>query len=150
MKIKFALGAVFGALGVWFLDPRSGARRRHVARDRALAFARQTARRAGRLRGAAAFRLYALVRKATHLREERKEYDDATLKAKVETELFRQEHEVKGSVDVNAQDGVIQLRGELPSETLIDVLVERTRKINGVREVENLLHTPKAPAPMHQ
>jgi hyperosmotically inducible periplasmic protein len=147
---KLILAAVVGALVAWLLDPRSGARRRHVGRDRALAFVRGTVRKAGRTRRAATAQTHGLAQKATHLREQPKEYDDATLKAKVETELFRQEHEVKGSVDVNAQGGVIQLRGELPSQALIDVLVERTRRINGVRDVENLLHTPKSPAPMHQ
>jgi hypothetical protein len=78
-----------------------------------------------------------------------KEYDDATLKDKVESELFRDEHEVKGAINVNAQEGVVQLRGQLPSQDLIDALVERTQKIQGVREVENLLHTPGTEAPMH-
>lgn len=78
-----------------------------------------------------------------------KQYDDWTLKAKVESELFRDEHEVKGSVNVNAQEGVVQLRGQVPSQDLIDALVERTRKIHGVRDVENLLHTPGTEAPMH-
>jgi osmotically-inducible protein OsmY len=78
-----------------------------------------------------------------------KSYDDWTLKAKVESELFRDEHEVKGSVNVNAQEGVVQLRGQVPSQDLIDALVERTRKIHGVRDVENLLHTPGTEAPMH-
>ncbi len=78
-----------------------------------------------------------------------KDYDDATLKAKVESELFRGEHEVKGAIDVNAQEGVIQLRGELPSQGLIDTLVERAHKIHGVRDVENLLHTTGTEAPMH-
>ncbi len=76
-------------------------------------------------------------------------YDDATLKAKVESELFRAEHDVKGAVNVNAQEGVVQLRGELPSQGLIDTLVEQTRRIHGVREVENLLHTTGTEAPMH-
>ena len=78
-----------------------------------------------------------------------KQYDDATLKNKVETELYRDEHEIKGAINVNAQEGVVQLRGELPSQDLIDTLVERTKKIHGVREVENLLHTPGTEAPMH-
>jgi hypothetical protein len=43
----------------------------------------------------------------------------------------------------------VQLRGELPSQTLIDALVARTRAIQGVREVESLLHTTGTPAPMH-
>jgi hypothetical protein len=78
-----------------------------------------------------------------------KQYDDATLKDKVESELFRDEHEVKGAINVNAQEGVVQLRGQLPSQDLIDALVDRTQKIQGVREVENLLHTPGTEAPMH-
>jgi hypothetical protein len=78
-----------------------------------------------------------------------KQYDDATLKDKVESELFRDEHEVKGAVNVNAQEGIVQLRGQLPSQDLIDSLVDRTRKIHGVRDVENLLHTPGTEAPMH-
>jgi osmotically-inducible protein OsmY len=78
-----------------------------------------------------------------------REYDDWTLKAKVESELFRDEHEAKGAVNVNAQEGVVQLRGELPSRDLIDALVERTRGIKGVKDVENLLHTPGTEAPMH-
>ena len=79
-----------------------------------------------------------------------KQYDDATLKDKVESELFRDEHEVKGAININAQEGIVQLRGELPSQDLIDALVERTQKIHGVREVENLLHTPGTEAPMHR
>lgn len=78
-----------------------------------------------------------------------KSYDDATLKAKVESELFRDEHEVKGSVNVNAQEGIVQLRGELPSQDLIESLVERTQRIHGVKDVENLLHTAGTEAPMH-
>ena len=78
-----------------------------------------------------------------------KDYDDATLKDKVESELFREEHEVKGSININAQEGVVQLRGEVPSQDLIDVLVQKTEKIQGVREVESLLHTPGTEAPMH-
>ena len=78
-----------------------------------------------------------------------KQYDDATLKDKVESELFRDEHEVKGSISVNAQAGVVQLRGELPSQDLIDALVNRTQQIHGVREVESLLHLTGTEAPMH-
>ncbi len=78
-----------------------------------------------------------------------KQYDDATLKDKVESELYRDEHEVKGAISVNAQKGVVQLRGELPSQDLIDALVARTRQIHGVKEVESLLHLTGTQAPMH-
>jgi hypothetical protein len=33
---------------------------------------------------------------------------------------------------------------------MLEALVERTRAIQGVREVESLLHLPSEPAPMHQ
>lgn len=146
---KLGIGAALGAVGAWFLDPSNGKRRRHVTRDRILAFFREGARKTGRLGRTVSAHGYGVAKKATHLREEPKEYDDATLKAKVETELFRFEHEVKGAVDVNAQGGVVQLRGELPSQTLIDTLVARTRAIQGVRDVESLLHTTGTEAPMH-
>ena len=100
---------------------------------------------AGRRRQAVVGRVRGLVERTVFP----KHYDDATLKDKVESELFRDEHEVKGAINVNAQDGVVQLRGELPSQDLIEALVSRTQQIHGVREVENLLHTPGTEAPMH-
>ena len=116
---KFGLGAMLAVVGGWFFADH---RRRAVV--------------IGRIRG--------LIAK-THP----KHYDDATLKDKVESELFRDEHEVKGSISVNAQEGVVQLRGELPSQDLIDALVNRTQQIHGVREVESLLHLTGTEAPMH-
>jgi osmotically-inducible protein OsmY len=92
-------------------------------------------------------KLFAGVRRAVTMAPE---YDDQTLKAKVESELFREEHALKGLVNVNVQHGVTQLRGELDSPAMIDELVGRTQKVRGVREVENLLHLPGTPAPMHQ
>jgi osmotically-inducible protein OsmY len=147
---RFGIGALIGLVGAWFLDPSSGRRRRHVMRDRTLAFFRGGGRRTARLGRTAAAHGYGAVQKATHLREEPKEFDDATLKAKVETEIFREAGSPKGAVDVNAQRGVVQLRGEVGSPELIDELVARTRKVKGVREVENLLHLPRTEAPMHQ
>lgn len=116
---KFGLGAMLAVVGGWLFADR---RRRAVV--------------VGRIRG--------LIAK-THP----KQYDDATLKDKVESELFRDEHEAKGVISVNAQQGVVQLRGELPSQDLIDALVDRARQIHGVREVESLLHLPGTEAPMH-
>lgn len=116
---KFGLVAMLAVVGGWLVADH---RRRTVV--------------IGRLRG--------LIAK-THP----KHYDDATLKDKVESELFRDEHEVKGAISINAQQGVVQLRGELPSQDLIDALVNRTQQIHGVREVESLLHLTGTEAPMH-
>jgi hypothetical protein len=76
--------------------------------------------------------------------------NDETLAHKVETELFRDAEVPKGQINVNAQDGVVQLRGEVPNEDMIEDLVDKTRSVQGVLDVENLLHTPGQPAPMHQ
>jgi hypothetical protein len=76
--------------------------------------------------------------------------DDVTLARQVESELFREENAPKGQISVNAANGVVQLRGEVEQPELIDELVQRARSVQGVREVENLLHLPGQAAPMHQ
>jgi osmotically-inducible protein OsmY len=70
-----------------------------------------------------------------------KDYDDVTLARKVETELFRPADAPKGQVSVNVNDGVVELRGELADQQQIDELGESARRIGGVRDVRNLLHT---------
>jgi hypothetical protein len=55
-------------------------------------------------------------------RHRSKDYDDATLAHKVETELFRPADAPKGQVSVNVNDGVVELRGELPDQRQIDEL----------------------------
>lgn len=144
-----AIGAVLGALVAFFLDPRSGARRRHMTRDRVLATFRRGGRKTARAGRAVAAEASGLAQKAQHLREEPQDYDDVTLAQKVRSEAFRDPELPKGQIDVNAQNGVIQLRGELPNEEMIEDLVSRVRDVHGVRDVENLLHLPGQPAPMH-
>jgi osmotically-inducible protein OsmY len=85
-----------------------------------------------------------MKQKTTHRHEKPKpQPNDATLKAKVESELFRPADIPKGKIDVNAENGVVYLRGEADSQEMINELVERARKIQGVREVESLLHLPQ-------
>lgn len=50
----------------------------------------------------------------------------------------------------NAARGIVQLRGKVERQELIDDLVARVGRVQGVREVESLLHLPDAPAPMHR
>ncbi len=139
-----------GAAAAWLLDPQAGRRRRALLRDRVVALLRRGTRRGGRVARGVGSEAYGLKQKAMHLREQPKDFDDQTLKAKVETELFRGADAPKGQVAVNAQHGIVQLRGEVESPQLIDDLVARTRAVQGVREVENLLHLPGSEAPMHQ
>jgi osmotically-inducible protein OsmY len=140
---KLLLGGVLGYLLAVFFDTQNGKRRRSVARDRTLAIARRLARRSRAVPQTA----YAAKQKATHLREEPKpQPDDVTLARKVETTIFRDADAPKGQVVVNAVDGVVYLRGEVTRPELVKELEEQTRKVQGVREVQNLLHTPGAEA----
>jgi hypothetical protein len=147
---KLGIVAALAAAAAWFFDPASGRRRRAELRDRIAGFFRRSIAQTTRAGRGLSADTYGLVKKATHLREEPKDFDDATLKNKVETELFRPADAPKGQVSINVQEGVVQLRGALDSSDLIDDLVKRTRSIQGVRDVENLLHLSGTPAPMHQ
>jgi hypothetical protein len=76
--------------------------------------------------------------------------DDARLTAKVESELYRDDDVPKGAININVEFGKVVLRGEVESNELIEDLVIRTRAIEGVSDVESLLHVPGEPAPMHE
>lgn len=145
----FALGGALGALLAYFFDPQSGARRRHVALDRTAAFFRSGGRHAARTGRGVAAEAYGVSQKVQHFKETPKDFDDATLTDKIRSEVFRHRDLPKGKLNINVQNGVVQLRGEVPRAELIEELVDLTRKVQGVREVESLLHLPGTQAPMH-
>jgi BON domain len=149
MKKLIGVGAVIAAL-TYFFDPQLGRTRRAQLQQRMPAFFRRRAREAERLGRAASAETYGLKQKATHLQEEPKEFTDETLAHKVETEIFRDADVPKGQINVNAQGGVVQLRGEVPDPDVSNERVEKARSVQGVKEVENLLHLPGTPARMHQ
>jgi osmotically-inducible protein OsmY len=140
-RLRFA---ALGAALVYFFDPENGKRRRKVTADRLAGFLRRQSRKTGDL----GQRAQALKQRATHLREEPKpQPDDVTLARKVESEIFRDVDVPKGKINVNAEEGKVVLRGEVESPELIEELVGKTRKVQGVQDVESLLHTPGEPAP---
>jgi hypothetical protein len=76
-----------------------------------------------------------------------KDLDDVSLARKVETIIFRDDSVPKGDIDVNAADGVVWLRGQAKTPEMIKGLERQCAAIPEVRQVENLLHLPKTPAP---
>ena len=74
--------------------------------------------------------------------------NDPALAQKVESEIFRDADAPKGSVVVNAENGLVYLRGQVDSQEQIEQLVAKAGRVDGVRCVESLLHTPGSPAPM--
>jgi hypothetical protein len=146
----FLRGFILGwGLGYLF-DPRLGKRRRTVARDWTLGRARHGLRRLRRWIRYVASQASGKRNRLRHLTAGPKpQPDDATLAHKVESTVFRDPHVPKGQISINAENGVVYLRGEVPDESLMDDLVAKTRSIEGVVGVENLLHLPGQRAPMH-
>lgn len=137
-----------GAGLTYFFDPQQGRRRRAMAKDKVASFLRSRTRDGEQLAGSVSAQADALKQKATHLQEEPKpQPDDVTLARKVETEIFRDPEVPKGQINVNAENGKVVLRGEVSQPELIKDLEKRARNVQGVEDVENLLHTPGAEAP---
>ena len=123
---RFVLGGAVGAALAYLFDPDNGRKRRKKAIKRTTKALRQT----------------------THLRKQEKpQPDDVTLARKVESEIFRDADVPKGQINVNVEEGVVYLRGELEQPDLIEDLGAQARKVQGVRAVENLLQVPGEEAP---
>jgi hypothetical protein len=141
-------GVALGAALEYFVDPRAGRRRRHSARDRVISRMRHGERRTARRARRAESHAIGIARRTLFARRRRPEpLDDVTLAHKVESELYRRTGIPKGHVSINAENGVVFLRGIMDGEDQIDRAEAAARRIQGVREVENLLHLPGTPAP---
>ena len=148
MRRIVLIAAGIGAALTYFFDPDRGRRRRAMLRDRSAGTARQSARRLARLSRWGGAEAYGVTQKIRHRGEEPKpQPDDVTLARKVETEIFRSPEVPKGKINVNAVDGVVELRGEADRPEMIGDLEEQVRNIPGVRDVRNMLHAPETPAP---
>ena len=147
---KILIGAAIGAAAAWFLDPNDGIRRRNVVRDKATKYARQgkeeAARKATYASGAIKGKVTAAA-PGTSREPAEERLNDPALQAKVESEIFRDPDVPKGQVSVNVESGIVFLRGEIQDRGMIERLRESAARVEGVRGVENLLHTPGEPAP---
>jgi hyperosmotically inducible periplasmic protein len=141
MARLFRLVAAFaaGAALMYYLDPRSGRRRRALVRDKGIAaghdlarLARGKAKRASdRLHGAAA---------RTRARMRREQVDDERLRERVRARLGRVVAHPR-DIEVRVRDGRVVLSGHA-SRAEIDELVQSVAAIRGVGEIDNLLSPP--------
>ncbi|MEP6909489.1 MAG: BON domain-containing protein [Actinomycetota bacterium] len=146
--LRFFKYVGLGALIAYFFDPQTGNRRRALARERIPAMFRRSSERVEKAATAVTSEANATKAKVAHRKEaEKPQPDDVTLARKVETEIFRDAEVPKGQINVNAENGKVVLRGEVDKPAMIKDLEKRTRKVQGVTEVENLLHTPESAAP---
>jgi osmotically-inducible protein OsmY len=129
MLRKLIFGAAAAGAAAWLAKNQ----------DKAKAYAD---RYAGQLKGAATSATPGAGREPA---EER--LNDPALARKVESEIFRDAQIPKGDISVNAEYGVIYLRGKVENEEAREELAKRARAVDGVRAVENLTHLPSEAAP---
>jgi osmotically-inducible protein OsmY len=147
---KILFGAAIGAAAAWFLDPNDGTRRRNVVRDKTMKYARQGKDEAARQASSAGSAIKGKATAAapgTSREPAAERLNDPGLQAKVESEIYREADVPSGRVSVNVESGIVFLRGEVEDRSTIERLREAAAGVDGVRGVENLLHTPGEPAP---
>jgi osmotically-inducible protein OsmY len=137
-----ALGAVAGIL----LDPARGRARRARAVDQSVAMLRHGRRSAGRYGRRILSRIRGSVTALRAGNDRTAAGDDATLKSRVESELFGSPEVPKGAININAEQGIVVLRGEVADDATRALLADRAAAVRGVWYVENLLHLPGEPA----
>jgi hypothetical protein len=137
---KLLVAAAVGGALVYFLDPTMGNRRRKMAAQRTGKLARRSlrglAKTGRRLGSAVSGKRQALL----HSRDAHDPLDDATLAHKVESILFRDPHVPKGRININAEHGVVVLRGEVEQPADVRDIERRVREVDGVHGVRSMLH----------
>lgn len=143
-KMRKAITAGGGAALMYLFDPEQGRARRAKLKDQVAGMFRTGARQAGRKAEYARGQAHGLK----HLgRSGSPPENDATLTAKVESEVLSRSSYPKGKISVNSVDGVVELRGTCESQDQIDELEQEVRKVSGVADIHNFLHLPGTPAP---
>lgn len=145
ISMRFAAGAVAGAIGMYLLDPSQGrTRRKQTAaqlRSRCRRAAHDTERRLRdrqhrrhgeevELLGAGRFRPVDDRSLATHLHQVLAELDVPT-----------------ADVTVEVVDGTVRLRGQLPTSADIQRVLKAVAAEPGVERVQHFLHLPGEAAP---
>lgn len=133
-----------GAVLTYFFGRPEGRRRRSMAQSRIGGMFRRNMKRGEPLGQRASSEARSFAEDSP-----KGQPDDVTLARKVESEIFSDEGVPKGQINVNAENGKIVLRGEVGQQEMIRDLEKQARSIQGVSDVENLLHLPGAEAPMH-
>lgn len=124
----------------YFFDPELGKRRRHVLRDRAFRIARRGARLMARRTRFVRGIVVGLAARTWHrATSPERAVDDGTVVQRIRSEALRDVGVSTSDVDVAVRAGVAVLRGAVASRSLADDLVDRVRRVPGVRQVEDAL-----------
>ena len=139
---SFVGGFVAGAAAVYLLDPRRGAARRALLRDKGLAATRHAAEAAGRRGRDVRQRLRGLVYETkARLRDEL--VPDEVLVERVRAQLGRPVSHLR-AIEVRALDGCVTLSGPILASEAED-LIDLVARIAGVRSIESELELHDVP-----
>jgi hypothetical protein len=141
--------ATIGGAGMMFLfDPSAGHRRRALARDRTAGSVRHGWHRAERFSVRAQAGLYGLQRKAFYAwRPAEPVANDQMLTDRVLSILYRDRDISEGHLNINVEEGVVVLRGQLDRADQIRHVEDKVKKVPGVTGIRSYLHLPATPAP---
>jgi hypothetical protein len=144
------LGALVGAATAFLFDPDRGRSRRAKLADQTAALLRDVSSNVQRGSRYVGSTLQGKAEALRHAGTGAQTPNDATLATRIESELFRDPDVPKGDININVEQGIVVLRGQVADPAMSERLEKAARSIPGVWEVENLLHLPGEPAPTHR
>jgi BON domain len=142
------LGGMLGATLEYLWDPDKGRSRRAVTRDQLRSSVRRGLWHIRRQMHYLEGPTFGAIEETLHLHEpDNPRPDDATLRDRVESKLFRDGSVLKEDININVAVGVVELRGQVDSHDDIVATENKVRAIEGVHAIHNYLHLPQTPAP---
>lgn len=146
-----AAAAATGAALAYFLDPAQGRRRRAQAAQQAAALIRRPTRRAmdrmSKKTRIATDRAVGLAYEAARPEEWERPENEQVLINKIRSEILGREEWRHYTLNIDAADGVVSLRGQLDRPEQINALRRQVADVPGVTEVKSYLHLPNTTPP---
>ena len=131
---------VIGIGTAYFFDPRSGKRRRNVARDRGAKAVRQVTRTVGRKTRFSAGKARGVYARTRVVVAPESEHGDAVVAQRIRSDALRDVDVSPADLEIGVEDGVVTLTGEVVGDKRASDLVARIGKVPGVENVAAMIH----------
>lgn len=139
--------AVGGAAAAYLFDPEMGRTRRAKLRDKMAKAVNRTSTTLDRTRRHRAAQIKGLKARAAGAGEPTPPADDRALVDRIKSDVIGPGDYPRDTIMIDAVDGVVTLRGQVRRQEQISSLEDEIRRLQGVVNVENLLHLPGRDAP---
>jgi osmotically-inducible protein OsmY len=146
-KFKTVVGVgAASAAGMWLFDPDRGAQRRHQLQDQLRSWLKKSKRTVERQVQQGQTKLENTVHKANH-RGTNPPADDQVLVDRIKSELLGQEPFADHDILIEANEGVVVLRGQVDDRVVREQLETAVAEMVGVELLQSLLHSSGEDAP---